>query len=118
MKVITVRSQIQGIAAKWKERYTVRAKAGLYWRETLMRGDSAQDIHEKLLTLDTATATLEDVAAIIGNDTWIRPLVCEECGRVCQAVVEFDTECEGQVGSLQLCAICLWDAGNIIAGAE
>jgi hypothetical protein len=117
MKIITVRGQIREVAGKWKERYTEPTMKGLKWREELSRsGLTRQAIHERLLALDVETATPGDVAAVIGNDTWIRTsLICNECGRAAPALAKFTVDwTDNTVPSLFLCAGCLRKAADAL----
>ena len=97
MKLITIRSQIQDVAGRWAIQY-------------YSNGERARDkkILQALLALNTATATAEDVAAIIGNPTWVCPQTCSECkNEYVDAVVEVGEEPNYGSNTAWLCRDCL-----------
>lgn len=111
MKIITVRGQIREVAGKWKYRYTIHTLKGLKWRDDTTFPPQA--IYERLLALDVETATPGDVAAVIGNDTWIHTsLVCNECGKKAPALAEYKIDCGAYQDGVRLCACCLRRAAD------
>lgn len=69
MKLITIRSQIRDVSERWDRRY----KSGTYGADKVETG-------KRLAEIDPETATAEEVAAIIGNDSWACRQDCDECG--------------------------------------
>jgi hypothetical protein len=107
MKLITIRSQIRDVAAKFSARY--RGKSGNpAWRETI----------ERLEHLDKETATPEDVAAIIGNNAqyWVGPMNCDECGIKSEVVVMLGPEPNPyeNANTVWICPSCLQKALTLI----
>lgn len=93
----TLYSQIATVARRWQEQNNAITNGWLT--------PEHERIYNRLLTLDTATATPADVAAIIGNDTWItmRPQ-CSQCKKYAAALAEFDHY--GEYGDLEFCRLC------------
>ena len=100
MKIITKRDQIKSVLQRWEEQYS-EAEYKL-WPET-------RKIYAKLKTLDFDVATEEDIAAIIGNDTWTR-LDCGECGKSVEAVVHMGEEEDYGSLTIFLCESCIGQA--------
>lgn len=77
MRTLTERDMIQGVSHAWFSRY----RNSPYWHDRpLACGRFASDIYGQLLKLDGNLASKEDVASIIGNDSWTR-VYCRECDR-------------------------------------
>jgi len=88
------KEEIRGVAAKWKNQYP----------------DTKLEIYQRLLTL-SEHSTRADVAAIIGNDSWIGE-DCTECrGR---AVVLVGQEPDYESHTVWLCAACVEKLGQLI----
>ncbi|MCK9569140.1 hypothetical protein M0R72_09375 [Candidatus Pacearchaeota archaeon] len=99
MKLITIRSQIRDVADRFAAQY--RGKSGNpAWRETIAR----------LECLDKETATPEDVAAIIGNRSWVCPTVCSECRVESEVVVRLGDEPDYDSNTTWICPSCLQKA--------
>ncbi len=64
-KLLTERQQIRDVLAAWNVQYP----GGDPW-------GTASD----LAKLDLETASANRIAAIIGNDSWVAPKCCDECG--------------------------------------
>ena len=109
MKVVTVRSKIEGIAELWKSRLSVSVGAAqsISWANR-----QSEEIYNPLLALDVATATPDDIATITGSRYWIdNPPQCSDCDRRVPAVAEFSLFSEyGDEEFLRLCADCLQEA--------
>jgi hypothetical protein len=80
--------EIQGVAERWKRQYP----------------DSRDEIYAQLQALPS-TATAADVAAIIGNDTWVG-VSCSECGTRSQIAVGLNT-LEDNQGVVHVCLPCI-----------
>lgn len=71
MDIKTERGQVRTVAARWRSVYGHGA-----WR----KDSPKQLIQSKLDALDTEASTGADVAAIIGNGSWVELPECHECG--------------------------------------
>lgn len=71
MKIITERELIQNVATRWKSQYGYNGEWGF--------NEYHKNVYSNLLSLDTNTATAEDVARIIGNESWSYAW-CSLCG--------------------------------------
>jgi len=96
MRVITIRSQIREVAQRWNEVYADGR-----------HGENKIAIGKKLAALDAETATAEEVAEIIGNDSWARPQECNECGHEFDIVIEVGEDPGYGSDSVILCMRCL-----------
>jgi hypothetical protein len=100
VKLITIRSQIRDVAARFSAQY--RGNSGNpAWRETIAR----------LEHLDKETATPEDVAAIIGNKSWVAYThTCNDCGKESEIVVMVGDEPDYDSHTAWICPSCLQKA--------
>lgn len=81
MKLITIRSQIRDVSERWDRRY----KSGIHGADKVETG-------KRLAEIDPETATAEEVAAIIGNDSWACKQDCDECGEESEILVRVGEE--------------------------
>ena len=95
MRLITERTQIRSIASRWRSQYPRN------------RHDDKDAISEKLATLDTDTATADDVATIIGNDSWCGPTECDECGAAVEVAVQMGEKQDYESNTVKLCFACV-----------
>jgi hypothetical protein len=101
MRRTSEREQVRGIAARWEEAYfDHRLKTWLY-------GDDKRLIHGRLAALDPEVATAADVAAIIGNSSWIEPFTCTECCDRNWSVVLVGDEPDFESHTAYACPPCL-----------
>lgn len=98
MELITERTQVRNVAKLWRRQYP----------------NSKQDIAEKLDALDVETATAEDVAAIIGNDSWCKPSKCNECGETVPVAVMVGEEPDYESATATLCFSCVEKALSLM----
>lgn len=112
MRIIDERHQVKGIAARWKAQYI--DQIGNNW--AFSDGSKAVDIYEQLLALNDDTATAQDVAAIIGNNSWAGPTACHECGQTVARTVEIGQPPDYDSHTAQVCEACLRKALVLIAG--
>ena len=98
MKLVTIRSQIREVADLWNAQYPDLPSTGKHYIA----------IGKALKLLDPETATAKDVAAIIGNTTWVCPTQCYECGYHFDRVIEFSSERE--CNTFHLCFVCITKA--------
>ena len=68
----------------------------------------SKGIHAKLVALDTETATAADVAAIIGNESWVRVEDCSDCGaKYLKSVTQLGEEPDYESQTAYVCDDCL-----------
>lgn len=104
MKLITSRDLIRKVPERWKAQYC----NGGQWGNTLVSG-STKAVYEALVALDLETATADQVAAIIGNESWSRNM-CNECGQNVDAVVEIGQPPDYESATAYACGPCLYKA--------
>lgn len=76
MRLITIRSVILTVAARWRAQYpTPEDRAGR------VATKEHRAVGERLDALDLSTVTAKEVDAIIGNDSWTALPACSECER-------------------------------------
>jgi hypothetical protein len=68
MRVISARNDLRTVAERWMKQYPEGA------------GDDKRAIGQKLAALNPETATPQEVAAIIGNTSWVG-FKCDDCGK-------------------------------------
>jgi hypothetical protein len=102
VKLVTIRSQILDVADRWRRQYP----------------NDKRDIAEKLVALDKATATPDDVTKIIGNKSWIGPEECDECGTSVEVYVEIGEEPDYESNTAHVCGPCLRKAVGLVDSAE
>lgn len=112
MQIITKRDLIRGIAAHWYASY----KRYIVGDDPTI-GLDKRTIYAKLLALDVNTATEAEVAAIIGNSSWIDNR-CHECGRQCDLVIEVGEPSCYDSCTAQLCPECLAAATKMVQDAQ
>lgn len=93
-----VSEQIAAVAGRWKRQYFV----GGTWRTT--RTGSSEHIYQGLVALP-ATATAADVAAIIGNSSWVGHQ-CNECGEGADVAFQLGQEPDYESHTVTVCAVC------------
>lgn len=108
VKLITAREQIRTVAQRWKLQY---------WAFHSALQKLEIEILQALESLDVEAATKEDVAAIIGNTSWIIS-ECDECGGLFDALVEFSDVYVGEYAPPRICAGCLRKALALIEGGN
>jgi hypothetical protein len=107
MKLRTEREEIRKVANRWNSQY-----AGSHWRKDAEKNE----IGRRLNAMDAETATADDVAAIIGNDSWI-DVRCDECGTRKQTLVHFGDEPDYEANWQFLCGDCLTAGLKLLGGA-
>lgn len=113
MKVLTIRSQIRDVADRWRDQYIEYVGRKPRWKECGGQMDS-EAIYGRLAGLDVETATPDDVKAIIGNGSWIRPVICDECGRTFPALAQFTIDMGYEEAIFELCAECLRQSADVL----
>ena len=99
MKLITERTQVRDVAARWRGQYSPHGPYG--------HDRQKQAVAKALAALDAETATAADVAAIIGNDSWCGPSTCNECGAVVDVAVQVGEEPYYESRTATLCFACV-----------
>lgn len=97
MKLLNEREQVRSVAAQWRS---------VYGRSTEF-GSDKQEIAATLEALDAETATAETVAEIIGNDSWVKPAKCHECGAETWSAVQVGEEPDYESNTARICLGCL-----------
>lgn len=98
MKLITIRSQIQGVAKAWHAQYL--AKPGSSF------GGNKEAVYAGLVALDLNACSAEDVAAVIGNSSWACQRRCDECDVYCDTVIRVGQEPDYESVTACLCMAC------------
>lgn len=102
MKLITQRTLIRSVVARWNGQYPPGDHI-----VTFSDGRSVKEIREKLAALDTETATHEEVSAIIGNDSWTRLDECGECREKASSLVLMGEDPYYDSVTVAVCPACL-----------
>lgn len=105
-----VAGDVKRVAAAWKEQY----KHGQKWGECL--GGSAHTVYKRLLALDPATATREDIETIIGNDSWTK-FTCDGCSGEVELAVRVGMAPDYDSSTATLCAECVVLAAAVLRGS-
>ncbi len=99
LELITERHGIESVADRWKQQY---CKSGV-WQKTM--SGATEVVYDRLRSLRVAEATPADVAAIIGNDSWVGT-PCTECDRR-GTVVRVGEEPDYESATVYLCHSCI-----------
>lgn len=102
MRRLRERDQVAGVVEAWTRQYGRSEKRG---------------IRQQLAALDPDTATAEDVAAIVGNHSWVTPQACHECGQETWDIVEVGEEVDHYSPTANICRDCLKAALALLGGA-
>lgn len=104
MKSLNERNQVLDVVKNWTRQY----------------GNSKDDkftaTGERLKELDLQTATADDVAAIIGNTSWVRPNSCDECDKETWDIVRLGEEPYYNSSTAHICLDCLQQAVKLAEG--
>lgn len=85
------------------------------WKEGTYSADlRGRAVGKELAALDPATASAEQVAEIIGNNSWARPRACGECGVKTWNLVQIGEPSDYESKTADLCESCL-RAGALLA---
>lgn len=96
------RARVAGAAARWKKQY--HGHAG--WIVAAIMGGSSEEIHRRLVALPV-DATAQDVAAIIGNDTWCSGHFCDGCNETVSDAWQIGQEPDYESHTAVLCDACM-----------
>ena len=110
MRIVTVRSLIQGLPEKWKKAYYVEHMDTWQFVFTPSGMSRADAPYERLLALDLDTASREEIEAVLGRD-WIWTQ-CECCSRDTGTAAVLETK-DGEE-MLRICIECLNEAGSAL----
>ena len=105
MKLVTERSLIRNVHERWLSQYPNP------------QGDRLRVLLE-LTDLDRETATAKDVEKIIGNDTWVMPNTCDECGARGKPVVQICEEPDYETHTAWICQACIERALRMFKEAQ
>ncbi len=114
MKLTTQRDLIRAVAARWRKQYEPFTHDTPLFsvRNGHRQAIPKKEIAEMLDAIDPETATPEDIAAIIGNESWTR-LTCDECGKDTDAVLTVGQEPDYESHTASLCRSCVERAASI-----
>ena len=104
MKLITERDKIKETPPRWEAIY-----------KNTKYGEDKIDIMNILNALDTELATSQQIADIIGNDTWTT-MTCSECGKSSIPVIEVGDEPDYESHTVWLCFGCINKLYQLIKG--
>ena len=106
MEVITIRSQIRTVAQRWRAQY-----GGYAWASD----EGKQHVQRQLDAVDKETATPALIASIIGNDSWVKPIECDECGVESETVILIGEKPDYESRTAYLCPACITRAAAALA---
>jgi len=98
MKRLRERDQIANVAQRWH---------GQYGTGTYSADKRGRDVYAELTALDPATATAEQVADIVGGNSWVAAESCHECRAESWDIVEVGEPADYESATARLCADCL-----------
>lgn len=104
MKFTTQRDVIRNVANRWRQQYP-QGKA--YWPR------DSEETYTALVALDKETATPEQIAKIIGNESWTR-LRCDECEEDVTALLTVGEEPDYESATASICLSCLEKAASYL----
>jgi|GEM_PF-1113798 len=110
MHIITKAEIAKGAAERWKKAYCHNGE----WRTAGF--GSPKKVYNQLMAIGESI-TPEEVAAIIGNDSWTRN-VCTECGRDVETTVHFGEEPDYDAVWADVCPSCLRKAMVLLEVAD
>lgn len=102
MKLISAKTMVAEVVKTWRAQYFRDGK----WTRCV---GGSENIYQRLSALPE-TATADDVAAIIGNDTWAHSPACHECKRIMPAVVQLGEPPDYESHTASICVDCLKEA--------
>jgi hypothetical protein len=113
IKLIKQRDVILGVADAFRRQYGSSLVKEAGWQ----RGVTLGDIANALDHLDLNKATIDDVAAVIGNNSWTSN-TCDVCGKEnCEVLVRLGDEPDYDGRWVDVCPDCIADAA-LCARAE
>ena len=110
MKLVTERIRAREVASQWAKAYPLDGPYG--------KCEKKQSIARQLNDLNGETATADEIASIIGNNSWCGPSKCDECGANVDAVVEIGEEPDYESHTATICLPCLQLAVAMIQDAK
>lgn len=115
MHLITIRGIIKNLPALWRESHkeTIKNNTPAY----SPNARSNAEIARLLDALDTDTATPDDVAAIMGNNSWT-DIHCNECKQIVPSAVQIGEEPDYESYTAIVCLQCLGKAASLIKANE
>ena len=108
VKVITQREVIRSVPKAWEAAYSI----GYYAKD-----QEKQAITDKLRSLDVDTCSADDVAAIIGNRSWVEN-DCDLCAdSECDIILQIGDEPDYDSRWMNACLPCAANLGKLAAQA-
>lgn len=108
MKLLNERNQVRTVLERWERQYGTSDRP---------RAAHKPEVRAKLAELDLETATAADVAAAIGNDSWVKPQRCDECGAVTWNAVEIGEPADYESATATICGDCIRQAAALLENA-
>lgn len=108
--VITKRTLIQSIPDRWRRQY-LRGRDG---REHDWLDRQKECIYNRLRKLDLSVVSAQEIAAIVGNDSWTR-ITCDQCSMDVDAIVRVGQAPDYESHTAGLCKKCLLEAVDIFS---
>jgi hypothetical protein len=106
MEIVDNQESVRTVIGRYSRQYPANFK--------MRDGKYSADVIKRLSELDLNVATAADVAAIIGNTSWVTKPSCQECGGDDVKIVKFG-DYDGSNDFL-VCEHCLVDALGLIRG--
>ena len=108
MELITIRSQILSVRKRWYKRYSKLIRQQDWDTESDYRKAM---IYRELKKINLNMASAEDVAGIIGNDSWACAQTCDICHDSFDEVVIFCKDNDGV--DMYTCEDCIYKAHRL-----
>lgn len=103
MNAITIRSLILEVPQSWYNQYYP-------WTHN----PALEETYNQLRKLNLETCTAQDIADIIGNDSWTKPPNCNECGQGTDWVLQVGEPPDYESSTACLCRECLAKAAEYL----
>lgn len=100
MIVTTKRDLIMSVAERWRRQYPAPLAAS-----------DKEEIYERLTKLNLLTCSAEEVAAVIGNESWTR-MKCDECGIETDWLICVGAAPDLESSTAHLCRSCAGKVGE------
>ena len=105
MNIITKRDRIRTVAKRWSKQYGI----GTHWEADPVK----QGISQSLEMLDKETCSADDVAKIIGNNSWTR-MRCDECKEDTTWIIQLGEMLRYENNTANICRACFDKAITLV----
>ncbi len=117
MKAFTQRDVIKQVTAKWERQYEGQMDSTGYLYPGGKGDKTRGETLKQLQALDLNTCTAKEVNDIIGNESWTRMNLCDECGKQPNVLVQVGNEPDYDSHTAWLCLNCLSNANALAQNA-